>query len=74
MKTEQDIKHENAESMAEFNKTMDNILMMIKVIVERGWAAKLREKLLGIFIDWWDRELDRTKAFQKEWKATFKND
>ena len=72
MKTEQDIKHANAESMAEFNKTVDNIYTILQVIVEKGWVKKLREKLLGLFIDWWDEQLEFTKLFQKEWKSTFK--
>ena len=72
MKTEQEIKHANAASMAEYNKTMDNILTMIKIFIEKGWADKLKEKLLGSFIDWWDEQIEIAKKGQKEWDATFK--
>lgn len=56
-------------SLQEVNDIVKGIAGLIADIANRGLITKLKEPLLGIFIDWWDKQLDYNKQFKEEWDA-----
>ncbi len=56
----------------EVNTIIQNIARMISIMSVKGILTKNREKLLGIFIDGYDKYLDSRKIFEREWNAILK--
>jgi len=54
------------------NTIIQNIARMISIMSVKGILTKNREKLLGIFIDSYEKYLDNRKIFEREWNAILK--
>ncbi len=55
--------------LTEANMIIKNIARMISIMSVEGILTKNRDKILGIFIDGYDKYLDSRKIFEREWNA-----
>ncbi len=63
------INSDQRDLLNEVNTIIQNIARMISIMSVKGILTKNREKLLGIFIDGYDKYLDSRKIFEREWNA-----
>ncbi len=66
------IQTDQQDLLKEVNKTIQNIARMISILTVNGQITKYKDKLLGIFIDGYDKYLDNRKIFEDEWNAILK--
>ncbi len=63
------INSDQRDLLNEVNTIIQNIARTISIMSVKGILTKNREKLLGIFIDGYDKYLDSRKIFEREWNA-----